>query len=132
MFVQNQERVYQQMDGIKNIHMEKANPEESEQFWSNICDNEKEHEKNVKCLRELYEKSKNISSWKSPGSDRIQGYWLKKLIKLHECIGKQIYNIVSTREGIPKWMALVKTVLCQKDRSKRNAVDNYRPISFRP
>ena len=29
MFVQNQERVYQQMDGMRNINNEKSNAEES-------------------------------------------------------------------------------------------------------
>ena len=38
-------------------------------------------------------------------------------------------NIISSREDIPKWMILGKTVLCQKGPSKGNAVDNYRPIS---
>ena len=38
-------------------------------------------------------------------------------------------NIISNREDIPKWMALGKTVLCQKDPSKGSVVDNYRPIS---
>ena len=37
-------------------------------------------------------------------------------------------NIISNREDVPKWMALGKTVLCQKDPSKGNAVDNCRPI----
>ena len=32
MFVQNQKRVYQQMDGIRNINNEKPNAEESKQF----------------------------------------------------------------------------------------------------
>ena len=50
MFVQNQKTVYQQMDGIRNINHEKPNAEESEQFWSNILDNEKEHERNADCL----------------------------------------------------------------------------------
>ena len=39
-------------------------------------------------------------------------------------------NIINNREGIPKWMTLVKTVLCQKVPSKGYAVDNYRPISY--
>ena len=38
----------------------------------------------------------------------------------------------SNREGIPKWMTLGKMVLCQKEPSKRNAVDNYRQISCFP
>ena len=41
-------------------------------------------------------------------------------------------NIISNAENIPKWMTLGKTVLYQKDPSKGNAVDNYRPISGLP
>ena len=41
-------------------------------------------------------------------------------------------NIISNREDIPKWMTLGKTVPCQKDPSKGNALDNYRPISCFP
>ena len=47
MFVQNWKRVYQQMDGIRNINNENPNAEESKQFWSNIWGNEKEDERNA-------------------------------------------------------------------------------------
>ena len=47
MIVQNQKRVYQQVDGIRNINNEKPNSKESKQFWSNIWDNEKEYERNA-------------------------------------------------------------------------------------
>ena len=60
MFVQNQKRVYQQMDGIRNINNEKPNAEESEQFWSNIWDNEKEHEIKAEWLRELRTEKHNM------------------------------------------------------------------------
>ena len=30
---------------------------------------------------------------------------------------------------IPRWMKTGKTILCQKDRDKENAVDNIRSIS---
>ena len=92
MFVQNQKRVYQQMDGIRNINNEKTYPEESKQFWSNIWDNQKEHERNAEWLRELKaekdnmkqndinitaemikEQVKKIPYWKSPGPDGVQG-----------------------------------------------------------
>ena len=95
------------MDGIRNINNEKPNAEESKQFWSNIWDNEKEHERNAEWLRELRaekdnmklsdinittemikEQVKKIPSRKSPGPDGVQGYWLKKLPALHECIVK--------------------------------------------
>ena len=68
----------------------------------------------------------------NPGPDGVLGYWLKKLTALHEHVAKQMDNIISNREDIPKWMTFGKTVLCQKDPSKGNAVDNYRPISCLP
>ena len=130
MFAQNQERVYQQMDGIRNINNKKPNAKESKQFWSNIWDNDKEHERNTEWLRELRAKKgnmkqndinittemikeqvKKISNWKSPGSERVQGSWLKTLTTLHERI------------------TLGKTIVCQKEPSNGNAVDNYIPIS---
>ena len=147
MFVQNQKRAYQQMDGVRNINNEKPIAEDSRQFWSNIWDNAQEHEKNAECLRELraekdsmkqsdinittemIKQVKKIPNSKSPGPDGVQGYWLKKLAALHERIAKQMDNIISNREGIPKWMTLDKTALCQKEPSKGNAVDNCRPIS---
>ena len=41
-------------------------------------------------------------------------------------------NIISNAKDIPKSVTLGKTVLCQKDPSKGNTVDNYRPISCLP
>ena len=60
MFFQNQKRVYQKMDSIININIEKPNAEESKQFWSNIWDNEKEHERNAEWLRELRAEKDNM------------------------------------------------------------------------
>ena len=74
------------------------------------------------------EQVRKISNWKSPGPDGVQDYWRKKLRALHEHIAKQMVNVISNREDIPKWMTLDKAVLCQKDPSKGNVVDNYRPI----
>ena len=135
MFAQN---LYQQMDGIRNINNERADAEESKQFWINIRDNEKEHERNAGWLRELRAEKDNIkqndinkttirddkrTSQKDPEleePDGVQGYWLKKLT-LHKYIAKRMDNIISNREDIPKWMTLSKTVLCQKDPSKGSA-----------
>ena len=118
------------MDSIRNINNEKPNAEETKQFWSNIWDNEEEHERNAEQLRELRvekdnmkqnainitqmikEQVKNIPNWKSLGLDGFQFQSLRKLTTLHERIAKQKDNITSNREDIPKWMTLVKTVLC--------------------
>ena len=48
------------MDGVRDIDNEKPNAEESKQFWSNIWDNEKEHEINAEWLRELRTKEDNM------------------------------------------------------------------------
>ena len=77
----------------------------------------------------MQEQVKKIPNWKSPGLDEVQGYWLKKLAALHECVAKQMDNIISNREDIPKWMTLGNTALCQKDPSKGYPVDKYRSIS---
>ena len=41
-------------------------------------------------------------------------------------------DMISNWMDIPKWMTTGKTILCQKDPDKGNAVDNYRPISCLP
>ena len=51
MFAQNQKKVYQQKDGVRNINNGNPNAKESKQFWSKIWDNEKEHETNVKEIK---------------------------------------------------------------------------------
>ena len=80
----------------------------------------------------IKEQVKKIPNWKSPGPDGVQGYWLKNIPALHERRAKQMDNNLCNAEEIPNWMAVCKTVLCQKDLSKGNAVDNYRPISCLP
>ena len=50
---------------------------------------------------------KKIPTWKSPGPDGVQGYWLKKLTATQ-------MDIISNIEDILKWMTLGKTVLFQK------------------
>ena len=37
----------------------------------------------------IKEQVKKIPNWKSPGPDRVQGYWLKKLTTLHERIANK-------------------------------------------
>ena len=75
---------------------------------------------------------KGIPNWKSPEPDGVQSHWMKKVTALRERIAKQMDNIISNSEDIPKWMTLSNTVFCQKDPSKGNVVDNYRPILYLP
>ena len=76
--------------------------------------------------------SKKVPNWKAPGPDGVQGYWMKKLTSLHERIAEQTNDMINNGVQIPEWMTSGRTVLCQKDPKKGNAVDNYRPISCLP
>ena len=73
-----------------------------------------------------------MPDWKAPGKDSIQGYWIKKLSSLHEQIVVQINNIFMRDDSLPAWMTHARTVLCQKDPRKGNAVENYHPLTCLP
>ena len=76
--------------------------------------------------------SQKVPDWRSQGPDGLQGYWVKIIKTLNERIVRLMENIISNRKSIPKWITLGKMVICQKDLSKENAVDNYRPILCLP
>ena len=73
-----------------------------------------------------------IPNWKAPGSNGVQGYWIKGLTSVHDRIAEKMNAMVNNRVPIPVWMTMGITVLCQKDPQKGNVVDNYRPISCLP
>ena len=151
MFDQDQKRVYQELNGTARAAGVTPVADESKIFWSGICDNEVHHQKEAEWLKHLKEEkgegrqvdivittgmallqSKKIPNWKAPGPDGVQGYWIKKLTSLHERIAEQTNDMINNGVQIPEWMTLGRTVLCQKDQRKGNAVDNYRPISCLP
>ena len=78
---------------------------------------ENNYEKQVVITKVMVSKqSRKIPNWKAPGRDGVQGFWIKKLTNLHERTAFQ---------QLPDWLTYGRTVLCQKDRTKGNAVDNY-------
>ena len=151
MFEQDQRKVYQEMNGKVGNRDVKPDAEKSKEFWSAIWGKEKQHKKDAEWLEELKKergglKQENISitealvkqqckkmpNWKSPGPDGVQGFWIKKFTTLHKRIADQMDDMINNRVEIPKWMTIGKTVLIQKDGSKGNAVENFRPISCLP
>ena len=151
MFQYDQKKVYQQLQGNSHTESQAPNADESIKFWSDIWDNKVQHNKRAEWLEELRnnkpnvlqndieittrmvkQQVKKISNWKAPGPDGVQGFWIKKLTSLHERIASQLNDLIINEKVIPSWMTTGKTVLCQKDPTKGNAVDNYRPISCLP
>ena len=76
--------------------------------------------------------AKKIPNWKSPGKDGVQGYWIKNLTNMHDRIADQLNKILMGTDTLPTWLTHGRTVLCQKDPRKGNAVENYRPITCLP
>ena len=150
MFNIHQKRTYKEFNG--EVSNERVIPDaEESRFWKEIWDNTKEHNKEVKWLKGLkreksYVKQDNvvitiemvrtqcrkIPNWKAPGPDGVQGYWIKKLDASHECIAKQMDDILNEKHMVPDWMTLGRTILFLKDSAKGNATDNFRPISCLP
>ena len=120
-------------------------------FWSGIWSESKEHNRNAEWQKKLKEEnnyqkqeclvitkdmvskqSRKITNWKAPGRDGVQGFWIKKLTNLHERTAFQLNKILNGNDQLLDWLTYGRTVLCQKDRTKGNAVDNYRSISCFP
>ena len=117
-------------------------------LWSGIWSESKEHNRNAEWLKKLKEEnnyqkedclaitkeivskqSRKILNWKTPGRDRVQGFWIKKWTSLHERAAFQSNKILNGNKQLPDWLTYGQTVLCQKDCTKGNAVDKYHPIS---
>ncbi|CAB3978867.1 Hypothetical predicted protein [Paramuricea clavata] len=120
-------------------------------FWSEIWDNGIEHNKDSEWLHEMKQgigylnqndlkineeditkQCKKIPNWKAPGLDGVQGYWIKKITSCHQRIAEQLDEILNGKAELPQWITYGRTVLCLKDPSRGNAVDNFRPISCLP
>ena len=65
---------------------------------------------------------------KSPRPDLVQGFWLKNFIGLHEKVSLQLKGCLIIG-FVPSLLTRGRTLLLQKDRSKGNVANNYRPIT---
>ena len=70
-------------------------------------------------------------NWKSPGPDLVQGFWLKNFSSLHEKVRLQLKECLDSG-FVPSWLTRGTTLLLQKDKSKGNVLNNYRPITCLP
>ena len=75
--------------------------------------------------------AKKISNWKTPGRDRIHGFWFKKFTSIHDRQAQEI-NRCLERAHVSEWMTKGSTTLIQKDPSKGITPNNYRPITCLP
>uniref|UniRef100_A0A1X7SSZ0 Reverse transcriptase domain-containing protein n=1 Tax=Amphimedon queenslandica TaxID=400682 RepID=A0A1X7SSZ0_AMPQE len=146
-----QQRFYQQLDG--GIEKEGFGPDakQSVSFWKGIWGTAKDFNQNATWLREIEEggtsvmqdnlsiglgrvmkQCKKMPSWKTPGPDGVQGFWIKNVTALHKSIASQFDKLLNGGAELPQWLTSGRTVLCLKDPAKGNAVENFRPITCLP
>ena len=145
LFQQDEKGVYQQLNGTSSSFNEvRHDAEESQRFWRDIWRKEVLHNENAEWLKQLKQetvearqediaitaemvtaRSKKIPSWKAPGPDGVQGYWIKNLTALHKQMAGHMNDLINNRVTIPVWMTTGRILLCQKDQERGSAVDNY-------
>ena len=104
MFKVDRKNVYKEFNGkIGSSNGDIPNAKESRTFWSGIWGVEKKHNKEAKWLSDLKEEMVKLEqqnvvinedkvkkqcskmlNWKAPGHDVVQGFWIKRLDKMHE------------------------------------------------
>ena len=72
-----------------------------------------------------------MPNWKSPGSDFVQGFWLKNFSSLDERVRLQLKEYLDSG-FVPSWLTRGRTSLLQKNRSKGNVACSYIPITGLP
>ena len=142
----DQQRVYNEFNGQMGSNKgDILNTEESRTFWSGICSVEKEHNKKADWLSDLKKEMvkleqqnvvineekvkkqcRKMPKWKVPGHDQVQGFWIKRLDKIHGRIATQLNEILEGTKEIPAWITYGQTVLCQKDSCMLGIAENVR------
>ena len=150
LFETAQRKFYEKLSGVKN-HCEPIPDEErAKQFWGNIWGEEATHRRDADWLKKLKEEVKvtqqadmsitvhkvsqflrRAPSWKAPGPDLVQGFWLKNFTSLHRRIANKLQSCLDNG-NMPEWMTKGRTVLLMKDPEKGATAENYRPITCLP
>ena len=147
LFQSNQSKFYQELDGKSHEENIITDKKKTREFLSGIWEKNVKHNKNADWIQKVAEemhsnKQQNIditptkikerihkmSNWKAPGPDGVHGYWIKMLVSMQERIALHLQSCI-TRGEVPDWMTTGRTVLLLIDKSKRNEVSNYRPIT---
>ena len=69
-----------------------------------------------------------MPNWKKPGSDFVQGFWLKNFKIIQELLRRNLQKCLETG-SVLMWMTKGRTMLLQKDKEKGKPSSNYRPIT---
>lgn len=150
-FINMPSRLYDEIRGNKNIVKEPPTRENISNFWQPMYETKKHFNKKATWLpkyvkfteninqatytsitpNEIAESTSKFANWKSPGIDKLQNFWWKKLTNIHGKTASLIDNTVQNPYTIPSWLTTGRTTLISKKPDTKNP-SNYRPITCLP
>lgn len=71
-------------------------------------------------------------SWKAPGRDKLQNYWLKKFTATHEKLAQLLLHLLQNPEETPQFLTSGITYLLPKTTTPSADPARYRPITCLP
>ena len=152
MFVNYQEQLFQRLNNEEgNRQCEIPNFVKAQTFWRGIWSERKEHHKYAEWLKDVKKELeqdegkdkinitkgkmmrvlKKMPVGKPPGSDNVQGYYLKNLTPFHDKLLVYLQDCLDS-EMVCDWLAKGLTVLLQKAEANGKIASNYRPITGLP
>ena len=143
MYQSNQKRLFERMENQERTSDEIPEAQESREFYNKIWNVSAVRNDNARWLHGVEDELSNINrqedinielqkvrkqlrkmpNCKAPGLDGLPGYWLKNLVGCHEeSVGQPQICLDSAQ--MPEWLTTGRTILIQKDKEKRNVVNN--------
>lgn len=139
-FKQDAKNFYRELGKKRIDETVPANPDEFEEFWANIWENDTIHNEIAEWIKRLEDMQKNLESqpwvaidaqevtsaisktnnWKSPGKDKVPIFWRKYLGSLHEDMAKAFTNIIENPAEMPEWLTDDLTILLPKTEETKN------------
>ena len=152
MFINNQKIFFEKLRNTNSAKI--TNPPSQtrlENFWSSTLSTPSSHNKKAPWLQQEKLKNKNLQqdiwenitpvifltslkklmNWKSPGIDKVQNYWIKKLTALHTPLMNALNKICNQPTLMPTWLTQGYTTLIRKKGCESDP-KNYRPITCLP
>ena len=123
MFATNQKQFYQELNGLSNIPNKAPDAQEASEFWSKIWSIPGNFNENASWLPKVKERLSEIdkqedirisvenvktalremTNWKVPGPDCVQGYWFKRFSSLHSRLTEHLQTCIVVGD-VPTWM----------------------------
>lgn len=155
-FEKNQHGFYRNLENShhNNVDQNNKHPENEDlkKFWSNIWEKPSTYKAsagwikleqkrltkipqmtpkqiNAEDVKRYTSKTKN---WKTPGPDKIQNFWYKKLTSTHKQIANLLNDLLKHPEKTPAFMTTGTTYLIPKTHPSQNNPSKYRPITCLP